>query len=156
MGIVWTIVIGFVAGLVARALMPGPNPLGFILTSALGVAGSMIATYLGQSMGWYRAGQGAGFVASVGGALILLFVFGLVSAQELRHAHGGARASHARGGLNAAGRRPAPRRRRGLVAPARGRPRLRAAGRRRRGGARPGTPAAPTLPGRPPPAARAP
>jgi uncharacterized membrane protein YeaQ/YmgE (transglycosylase-associated protein family) len=79
MDIVWTILIGFLAGLVARAVMPGPNPAGFILTAALGVAGSLIATYAGQSVGWYRAGQGAGFIASVVGALILLFVYGLVT-----------------------------------------------------------------------------
>lgn len=79
MSIVWTILIGFLAGLAARALMPGPNPAGFIVTSGLGIVGSVIATYLGQAMGWYQAGQGAGFIASVVGALIVLFLYGLVT-----------------------------------------------------------------------------
>ena len=79
MDIIWTILIGFLAGLVARAVMPGPNPAGFIVTSALGIGGSLIATYAGQAMGWYRAGQGAGFIASVVGALVLLFLYGLVT-----------------------------------------------------------------------------
>ncbi|MDM0012233.1 GlsB/YeaQ/YmgE family stress response membrane protein [Variovorax sp. J22P168] len=78
MSIVWTILIGFVAGLVARAIKPGDDSAGFIITTLIGIAGSLIATYLGQAMGWYTAGQGAGFIASVVGAIVLLFLYGLV------------------------------------------------------------------------------
>jgi len=78
MHIVWTILIGFVAGLVARAIKPGDDSAGFIVTTLIGIAGSLIATYVGQAMGWYTAGQGAGFIASVVGAIVLLFLYGLV------------------------------------------------------------------------------
>ncbi len=78
MGIIWTILIGFVAGLVARALLPGKQAMGFILTAALGIVGSLIATYLGQAMGWYTAGAGAGFIASVVGAIVVLVIYGMV------------------------------------------------------------------------------
>ncbi len=79
MGIIWTILIGFIAGLVARAVMPGNQSMGFILTTVLGIAGSLIATYLGQAMGWYTVGAGAGFIASVVGAIVLLVIYGLVA-----------------------------------------------------------------------------
>lgn len=79
MGIIWTILIGFIAGLVARAVMPGNQSMGFILTTVLGIAGSLIATYVGQGMGWYVAGTGAGFIASVIGAIVLLVLYGLVA-----------------------------------------------------------------------------
>lgn len=79
MGIIWTILIGFVAGLVARAVLPGKQAMGFILTTVLGIAGSLIATYIGQAMGWYTAGVGAGFIASVVGAVVLLLIYGLVA-----------------------------------------------------------------------------
>lgn len=78
MSIVWTILIGFIAGLVARALKPGNDSAGFIITTLIGIAGSLIATYLGQAMGWYTAGQGAGFIASVVGAIVLLFIWGML------------------------------------------------------------------------------
>ncbi|MFZ3118264.1 MAG: GlsB/YeaQ/YmgE family stress response membrane protein [Variovorax sp.] len=78
MSIVWTILIGFVAGLVARALKPGNDSAGFIVTTLIGIAGSLIATYLGQAMGWYTVGQGAGFIASVVGAIVLLFIWGML------------------------------------------------------------------------------
>jgi uncharacterized membrane protein YeaQ/YmgE (transglycosylase-associated protein family) len=78
MSIIWTILIGFVAGLVARAIKPGDDSAGFIVTTLIGIAGSLIATYAGHAMGWYTAGQGAGFIASVVGAIVLLFVFSLV------------------------------------------------------------------------------
>lgn len=78
MSIIWTILIGFVAGLVARALKPGNDAAGFIVTTLIGIAGSLAATYLGQAMGWYRAGEGAGFIASVVGAIVLLFIWGMV------------------------------------------------------------------------------
>jgi uncharacterized membrane protein YeaQ/YmgE (transglycosylase-associated protein family) len=80
MSIIWTIIIGFLAGVVAKFLMPGRNePSGFILTTILGIIGAFVATYLGQALGWYRADQGAGFIASVVGAIIVLFVYHLVT-----------------------------------------------------------------------------
>ncbi len=79
MGIIWTILIGFLAGLVARAILPGTQKLGFILTTVLGIVGALLATYAGQAMGWYTAGAGAGFLASVVGAMILLVLYGLVA-----------------------------------------------------------------------------
>ena len=81
MSIIWTILIGFVAGVVAKFLHPGSSnePSGFILTVALGIAGSFLATYLGQALGWYRAGEGAGFVGAVVGAIIVLVVWGFLA-----------------------------------------------------------------------------
>jgi uncharacterized membrane protein YeaQ/YmgE (transglycosylase-associated protein family) len=78
--IIWIIVIGFVAGIIARFLSPGPNePSGFILTTLLGIAGAFVATYLGQSLGWYQPGEGAGLIGAVVGAIIVLVVWGLFS-----------------------------------------------------------------------------
>jgi uncharacterized membrane protein YeaQ/YmgE (transglycosylase-associated protein family) len=75
-GIIWIIIVGFVAGIIARMLSPGPNnPAGFILTTLLGIAGAFLATFIGQSVGWYRADQGAGFIAATVGALIVLFIW---------------------------------------------------------------------------------
>jgi uncharacterized membrane protein YeaQ/YmgE (transglycosylase-associated protein family) len=81
MSIIWTIIIGFIAGIVARFLHPGSSnePSGFILTVALGIAGSFVATYLGQALGWYRAGEGAGFIGAVVGAIILLVIWGFLA-----------------------------------------------------------------------------
>ncbi len=79
MGIIWTIVIGFVVGLIARAILPGNQPLGYIWTTILGILGSLGATYLGQALGWYDAGSTAGFIASVVGAIILLIIYGMVA-----------------------------------------------------------------------------
>ncbi len=79
MHIVWTILIGFVAGLVAKMLTPGAGPSGFFLTAALGIAGSLAATYLGQFLGWYRGGESAGFFAAIVGAIVLLLVYHLVT-----------------------------------------------------------------------------
>jgi uncharacterized membrane protein YeaQ/YmgE (transglycosylase-associated protein family) len=79
MGIIWTIIIGFVAGIVAKFLMPGPNePSGFIMTTILGIVGAVVATFLGQAVGWYNAGEGAGFIGAIVGAIIVLFVWGLI------------------------------------------------------------------------------
>lgn len=79
MGIIWTIIIGFVAGVVAKFIMPGPNePSGFIMTTILGVVGAVVATFLGQAVGWYNAGEGAGFIGAIVGAIIVLFVWGLI------------------------------------------------------------------------------
>jgi uncharacterized membrane protein YeaQ/YmgE (transglycosylase-associated protein family) len=78
MSILWTIIIGFVAGVIAKLIHPGPNePAGFILTTLLGIAGAFVATYLGQAIGWYRAGEGAGFIGAVVGALIVLVIWGM-------------------------------------------------------------------------------
>jgi uncharacterized membrane protein YeaQ/YmgE (transglycosylase-associated protein family) len=81
MSIIWTIIIGFVAGIVAKFLHPGSSnePSGFILTAALGIVGAFVATYLGQAIGWYRAGEGAGFVGAVVGAIIVLVVWGVLA-----------------------------------------------------------------------------
>jgi len=80
MAIIWTIIIGFVAGLIAKFLHPGPNePSGFILTTILGIIGAFVATYLGQAVGWYRAGEGAGLIGAVVGAIIILVIWSLVS-----------------------------------------------------------------------------
>ncbi len=76
MSILWTILIGFVAGLIARILAPGPNnPAGFILTTVLGIAGAFLATWIGQQLGWYRPDEGAGLIGAVVGSLIVLFVW---------------------------------------------------------------------------------
>jgi uncharacterized membrane protein YeaQ/YmgE (transglycosylase-associated protein family) len=80
MGIIWTIIIGFVAGVVAKFIMPGPNePSGFIMTTLLGVVGAVVATYLGQALGWYSAGEGAGFIGAIVGAIIVLFIWGQIA-----------------------------------------------------------------------------
>lgn len=76
MGIVWTIVAGFVIGVVAKFLHPGKDNMGFIATVVLGMLGSFLAGIIGQAMGWYQAGEGAGFIASVVVAIVLLVVYG--------------------------------------------------------------------------------
>ncbi len=78
MGIIGMIVIGFIVGLVARAILPGTQAIGFILTILLGIVGSFVAGYIGQLLGFYRAGEGAGFVGSVLGAMLVLFIAGKV------------------------------------------------------------------------------
>lgn len=78
MGIIWTILIGFVAGILAKLVMPGDNePSGFIMTTILGVVGAFVATYLGQNLGWYAPGQGAGLIGAAFGAIIVLAVWGV-------------------------------------------------------------------------------
>jgi uncharacterized membrane protein YeaQ/YmgE (transglycosylase-associated protein family) len=80
MGIIATIIIGFLAGVIAKFIMPGPNePSGFILTTILGIIGAVVATYLGQAIGWYGPGQGAGFIGAIVGAIIVLGIWGFVS-----------------------------------------------------------------------------
>lgn len=79
MHLIWTILIGFVAGLIAKALTPGAGPSGFFLTSVLGIAGSLIATYLGQALGLYPQGHVAGFIASIIGAIVLLVGYHVVT-----------------------------------------------------------------------------
>jgi uncharacterized membrane protein YeaQ/YmgE (transglycosylase-associated protein family) len=86
MWIIWTIIIGFVAGLVARWLVPGPNnPQGFILTTVLGIVGAFVATVIGQWLHWYQPDQGAGLIASIIGAVLVLFIWNrLVVAHIIR------------------------------------------------------------------------
>ena len=74
----WTIVIGFVVGLVARALKPGNDSLGIVMTSILGIVGAYAASFIGKTMGWYADGEAAGFIAAVVGAVILLFIVGMI------------------------------------------------------------------------------
>lgn len=83
MGIILTIVVGFIAGVIAKFLMPGNNePSGFILTTILGIVGAFVATYLGQALGWYRANEGAGLIGAVVGAIIVLFVYHLATGRS--------------------------------------------------------------------------
>ena len=77
MGIIWTIIIGFVAGVIAKLVTPGSNePSGFILTTILGIVGAFVASWLGQALGWYRPGEGAGLIGAVVGAIIVLLIWG--------------------------------------------------------------------------------
>ncbi|MEO8740845.1 MAG: GlsB/YeaQ/YmgE family stress response membrane protein [Casimicrobiaceae bacterium] len=78
MYIIWMIVIGFVIGLVAKMLTPGRDPSGFFITAGIGIVGSLIASYGGQALGLYAAGEPAGFIASVVGAIVLLAIYHLV------------------------------------------------------------------------------
>jgi uncharacterized membrane protein YeaQ/YmgE (transglycosylase-associated protein family) len=81
MHILWTIIIGFIVGVIAKFIMPGDKgeAKGFILTTILGIVGAFVATYLGQAVGWYSSGESAGFIGAVVGAMILLFVYGLIA-----------------------------------------------------------------------------
>jgi uncharacterized membrane protein YeaQ/YmgE (transglycosylase-associated protein family) len=79
-GILWTIIIGFVAGVIAKFISPGPNePSGFILTTILGIVGAFVASWLGHALGWYQPGEGAGLIGAVVGAVIVLVIWGLVT-----------------------------------------------------------------------------
>lgn len=78
MSYVWMAVVGLIVGLIARAILPGTQQLGLILTAVLGIAGSFLAGFAGQALGWYQAGQNAGFIGSVVGAILLLFIVGKV------------------------------------------------------------------------------
>jgi uncharacterized membrane protein YeaQ/YmgE (transglycosylase-associated protein family) len=83
MSILWTIIIGFIAGVIAKLVMPGRNePSGFILTTILGIVGAVVATYLGQAIGWYRAGEGAGLIGAVVGAVVVLFIWGMIAGRR--------------------------------------------------------------------------
>ncbi|MGD9762767.1 MAG: GlsB/YeaQ/YmgE family stress response membrane protein [Candidatus Binatia bacterium] len=78
MSIIWTIIVGFVVGVVAKLVHPGRDNLGFIMTILLGIGGSLLATFLGQALGLYRPGEPAGFIGAVIGALVLLFIYARV------------------------------------------------------------------------------
>jgi uncharacterized membrane protein YeaQ/YmgE (transglycosylase-associated protein family) len=85
----WILIVGLVAGILARLLSPGPNnPTGFILTMVLGVAGAFLATFIGQTIGWYRADQGAGFIGATIGALLVLFIWNRLVASGTIRDHG--------------------------------------------------------------------
>src|SRR5215472_10566113 len=83
MHIIWTIIIGFIAGVIAKFITPGDNePSGFILTTILGIVGAFLATYLGQAIGWYRADEGAGLIGAVVGAVIILLIWGFIAGRR--------------------------------------------------------------------------
>lgn len=82
MHLLWTLIIGLIIGAVAKLLMPGKDPGGFIITILLGIAGSFVATFLGQALGLYREGSGAGFIASVIGAMLLLFLYRMMTGRR--------------------------------------------------------------------------
>ena len=80
MGIIWTILIGFIAGVIAKLIMPGDKePSGFVMTTILGIVGAFVASWLGQALGWYAPGEGAGLIGAIVGAVIVLFVWGLIA-----------------------------------------------------------------------------
>jgi len=87
--LLWIIIIGFIAGVIARLIVPGPNtPKGFVLTTALGVAGAFLASFLGEAIGLYRPAQGAGLVGATIGALIILFIWNRLVAANIISDHG--------------------------------------------------------------------
>src|SRR5436190_10951682 len=80
LSIIWTIIIGFVAGVIAKLITPGKNePSGFILTTILGIIGAFVATWIGQQIGWYAPGESAGFIGAIVGAVIVLVIWGIVA-----------------------------------------------------------------------------
>ncbi|HEY1739139.1 MAG TPA: GlsB/YeaQ/YmgE family stress response membrane protein [Acidimicrobiia bacterium] len=83
MYIIWALIIGLIIGALAKLIMPGKDPGGFIVTAALGIAGSLIATFIGQSAGWYAHGEGAGFIASIFGAVIVLAIYRLFTGRRV-------------------------------------------------------------------------
>jgi uncharacterized membrane protein YeaQ/YmgE (transglycosylase-associated protein family) len=83
MSIIWTIIIGFLAGVIAKFLMPGDNePSGFVMTTILGIVGAFVASYLGRALGWYEPGEGAGLVGAVVGAIIVLLIYGFFAGKR--------------------------------------------------------------------------
>jgi uncharacterized membrane protein YeaQ/YmgE (transglycosylase-associated protein family) len=83
MGILWTIIIGFLAGVIAKFIMPGPNePSGFIMTTILGIVGAFVATFIGQAVGWYGPNQGAGFIGAIVGAVVVLAIYGFIASRR--------------------------------------------------------------------------
>ena len=86
MGLIWTLIIGFIAGIVAKFMMPGNTnePSGFVLTTVLGIGGAFVATFLGQMLGWYRADQSAGLIGAVVGAIVVLAIWGFVTSSRQR------------------------------------------------------------------------
>jgi uncharacterized membrane protein YeaQ/YmgE (transglycosylase-associated protein family) len=86
MSTIWTIIIGFIVGVIAKFIIPGDKhqPKGFILTTILGIVGAFVATYLSQSVGWYKPGESAGFLGAVVGAVVVLFIYGLFAGRQGR------------------------------------------------------------------------
>ena len=82
LSLIGTIIVGFIVGLLARALKPGDDKLGIIMTTILGIVGSLGAGYVGQAMGWYAAGEAAGWIASIVGAIVLLVIYGMVKGKS--------------------------------------------------------------------------
>ena len=83
MGIIWTVLIGFIAGVLAKLITPGSNePSGFILTTILGIVGAFLATFLGQALGWYEAGEGAGLIGATVGAIVVLLIWGALAGRR--------------------------------------------------------------------------
>jgi uncharacterized membrane protein YeaQ/YmgE (transglycosylase-associated protein family) len=78
-GILWTIIVGFLVGLVARAVLPGNQAMGLIMTTLLGIGGALLASFAGQALGWYKVGEPVGFIGAVVGALVLLAIWGRVT-----------------------------------------------------------------------------
>ncbi len=92
MGFIGTIVIGFIAGLIARFLSPGPNnPSGFVVTTLLGIVGAVLANFIGHAIGWYGPDQGAGLIASTIGAVAVLYIYHLLTRNSYQHAGPGDR-----------------------------------------------------------------
>ena len=88
MGVIWTIIIGFVAGVLAKLITPGDNePSGFILTTLLGILRAFVATYLGQALGWYSAGEGAGLIGATVGAIVVLLIWGAIAGRRKSTLH---------------------------------------------------------------------
>jgi len=85
MGILVAIVIGFFAGLLARCFMPGKDPGGFIVTTLLGIMGSVTANFIGHQVGWYRSDQSAGFFAAIMGAILLLYIYRMLVVRRVHH-----------------------------------------------------------------------
>jgi len=84
MGIIWTLIIGLIAGIVAKLIVPGENePQGFVLTAILGIIGAFVASYLGQALGWYAPGEGAGLIGAIVGAVIVLLVWGAIARRRV-------------------------------------------------------------------------
>ena len=86
MGLIWTVIIGFIAGVIAKFMMPGNTnePAGFVLTTVLGIGGAFVATFLGQMLGWYRADQSAGLIGAVVGAVVVLAIWGMATSSRQR------------------------------------------------------------------------
>ena len=85
--IIWTIIIGFLAGVIAKFITPGDNePSGFILTTILGIVGAFVATWIGQAIGWYEAGEGAGLIGAIVGAVIILVIWGFIAGRRRQSA----------------------------------------------------------------------
>jgi uncharacterized membrane protein YeaQ/YmgE (transglycosylase-associated protein family) len=83
MGLLWTIIVGFIIGLIAKMVYPGRQQLGLIVTTLLGIGGSLLAGYVGQAFGWYQAGQKAGLIASIIFACIILFIYGKIKNHQI-------------------------------------------------------------------------